>query len=119
MNLSNLYPSLRGKVVFITGGATGIGNCFVESFAMQGAIVVFVDILETESKALVDELTRNTTETVNALFQLSGTDAGSTFSEANILTVVSVIEERAATYSGVDIDNIENLIYFFRAAYYV
>ncbi|GAA6171297.1 hypothetical protein NBRC116592_09670 [Colwellia sp. KU-HH00111] len=70
-------------------------------------------------QALVDELTRNTTETVNALFQLSGTDAGSTFSEANILTVVSAIEERAATYSGVDTDNIENLIYFLRAAYYV
>ncbi|MGJ8691371.1 MAG: SDR family NAD(P)-dependent oxidoreductase [Thalassotalea sp.] len=57
MNLSNLYPSLRGKVVFITGGATGIGNCFVESFAEQGAKVIFVDVLESESTALVNGLT--------------------------------------------------------------
>lgn len=69
MNLSNLYPSLRGKVVFITGGATGIGNCFVESFAMQGAIVVFVDILETESKALVDELKAKINEAQVHFFQ--------------------------------------------------
>lgn len=53
MNLSNCYPSLSGKTVFITGGGSGIGACLVKSFAQQGANVAFVDILEEQSKALV------------------------------------------------------------------
>lgn len=38
------YPSLRGRVVLITGGATGIGEKMVEQFAAQGARVAFLDI---------------------------------------------------------------------------
>jgi NAD(P)-dependent dehydrogenase (short-subunit alcohol dehydrogenase family) len=37
------YPSLQGKVVFVTGGGSGIGACFVEAFHEQGAEVAFVD----------------------------------------------------------------------------
>ncbi len=37
------YPSLSGKVVFITGGASGIGAALVETFHAQGAKVAFVD----------------------------------------------------------------------------
>lgn len=38
------YPSLRGRTVFITGGATGIGAEFVAQFARQDARVGFIDI---------------------------------------------------------------------------
>ncbi len=38
------YPSLEGRCVFITGGATGIGAAMVEAFAMQGSKVAFVDL---------------------------------------------------------------------------
>jgi NAD(P)-dependent dehydrogenase (short-subunit alcohol dehydrogenase family) len=37
------YPSLVGRVVFVTGGASGIGASFVEQFHAQGAKVAFVD----------------------------------------------------------------------------
>ena len=37
------YPSLKDKVVFITGGATGIGASLVTQFHAQGAKVAFVD----------------------------------------------------------------------------
>lgn len=50
------YPSLQDRVVFITGGASGIGAAMVEAFALQGARVAFVDILTAESHALVDKL---------------------------------------------------------------
>ncbi|TCM20504.1 D-xylose dehydrogenase [Novosphingobium sp. PhB165] len=43
-NHSAIYPSLKGKRVLITGGATGIGAGLVEAFAGQGAHVGFLDI---------------------------------------------------------------------------
>jgi len=51
--LSNaIYPSLKGKLVVVTGGGSGIGAGFTEGFARQGARVVFLDIAEDESLAL-------------------------------------------------------------------
>lgn len=48
-----IYPSLKGKTVFITGGASGIGADLVREFASQGSRVGFVDIDETGGTALV------------------------------------------------------------------
>ncbi|MCR6650275.1 MAG: SDR family NAD(P)-dependent oxidoreductase [Cellvibrionaceae bacterium] len=53
MTLSNQYPSLKNKVVFISGGATGIGAALVEAFCRQGAHVAFVDILADEAALLI------------------------------------------------------------------
>jgi len=50
------YPSLAGKVVLITGGATGIGAAFVEHFFDQGANVAFFDIDTDAGVALADQL---------------------------------------------------------------
>jgi len=38
------YPSLRGQVAFVSGGATGLGAEFVAQLAAQGVQVGFVDI---------------------------------------------------------------------------
>jgi len=46
------YPSLEGRRVLITGGATGIGEAFVLGFAEQGAQVAFFDIQDEAGKAL-------------------------------------------------------------------
>jgi NAD(P)-dependent dehydrogenase (short-subunit alcohol dehydrogenase family) len=40
------YPSLAGRRVFITGGASGIGAALVTAFAAQGALVGHVDLAE-------------------------------------------------------------------------
>ena len=45
-----VYPSLKDKVVFVTGGGSGIGASIVEGFVRQGAKVGFVDIDETASR---------------------------------------------------------------------
>lgn len=50
------YPSLQGRCVFISGGATGIGECLVEHFVAQGARVGFVDIAVDAGHALVQRL---------------------------------------------------------------
>jgi NAD(P)-dependent dehydrogenase (short-subunit alcohol dehydrogenase family) len=46
------YPSLIDKVVFVTGGGSGIGAAMVEAFAAQKANVAFVDVAVEPSKEL-------------------------------------------------------------------
>ncbi len=51
-----IYPSLRDRAVFVTGGASGIGAAEVEAFAAQGARVAFVDIADDPARALAARL---------------------------------------------------------------
>jgi NAD(P)-dependent dehydrogenase (short-subunit alcohol dehydrogenase family) len=50
------YPSLEGRSVLVTGGATGIGAAIVTHFALQGARVAFLDRDEAGATALVGAL---------------------------------------------------------------
>ena len=51
-----IYPSLKGRTVFITGGASGIGAAFVEAFHQQGCKVAFVDIAKEAGEKLAGRL---------------------------------------------------------------
>lgn len=51
-----IYPSLRDRSVFITGGGSGIRASLVRHFAAQGSRVAFVDIAIEPSAALVQEI---------------------------------------------------------------
>ncbi len=50
------YPSLAGRSILITGGATGIGAAMVEAFSEQGALVGQIDLAEDAAAALADRL---------------------------------------------------------------
>ena len=51
------YPSLKDRVVLVTGGATGIGESIVTHFARQGSRVAFFDIQDEPAERLVESLT--------------------------------------------------------------
>jgi NAD(P)-dependent dehydrogenase (short-subunit alcohol dehydrogenase family) len=53
----NVYPSLRGKRVVVTGGGSGIGAAITEVFARQGSRVAFIDIADADSRELERKLT--------------------------------------------------------------
>ncbi len=53
------YPSLRERVVLISGGAGGIGEAMVNAFAEQGSKVGFVDINADAGQALAESLGAN------------------------------------------------------------
>jgi D-xylose 1-dehydrogenase len=50
------YPSLRGRVVFISGGSSGIGAELVRAFAAQGSSVAFCGTRPDGGQALIAEL---------------------------------------------------------------
>ena len=50
------YQSLAGRVVFVSGGGSGIGAAIVRAFAGQGCRVAFVDLAVEPSEALAAEL---------------------------------------------------------------
>ena len=57
------YPSLKNRVVLITGGATGIGEALVTQFARQGSRVAFLDILDEQAHALAALLAAESCQT--------------------------------------------------------
>jgi D-xylose 1-dehydrogenase len=50
------YAGLAGRVVLITGGASGIGAAFVRAFSAQQCRVAFLDIDTSAGEALVREV---------------------------------------------------------------
>jgi NAD(P)-dependent dehydrogenase (short-subunit alcohol dehydrogenase family) len=50
------YPSLRGRAVIVTGGATGIGASIVRHFVRQGSGVAFLDVQDEPAHKLIDSL---------------------------------------------------------------
>jgi NAD(P)-dependent dehydrogenase (short-subunit alcohol dehydrogenase family) len=53
-----VYPSLRGRVVVVTGGASGIGAAMVEAFVSNGARVALLDMQQEAGEALLQRLRR-------------------------------------------------------------
>ena len=51
---SACYPSLQDRVVFVSGGASGIGASIVSHFCAQGSRVSFVDIDEAAAVRAVE-----------------------------------------------------------------
>lgn len=54
-----IYPSLKDRVVLITGGGSGIGEEITLHFLQQGSKVAFIDIAEGASRALLERLAQD------------------------------------------------------------
>lgn len=52
----SLFPSLKNRSVFVTGGGSGIGAAIVTAFAEQDARVAFIDVASQASETLAQQL---------------------------------------------------------------
>ena len=88
------YPSLKGKTVFITGGASGIGFELVRGFAAQGANVGFIDLHESNSQALSDTAV-NITHEICDLTNIEGLQAALTKLASRLGTATVLVNNAA------------------------
>ncbi|QBY04236.1 SDR family oxidoreductase [Thalassotalea sp. HSM 43] len=96
MSYTTKYPKLEGKVVFITGGASGIGAELVKAFCLQGCRVAFIDI---------DAHAGNTLQQ-----QYSEQSWFKKVDVSDIAALESAIQDAAEYYTGIDIllNNVAN-----------
>lgn len=69
--------------------------------------------------ALVAFVQASTTQCVNTLFALTGTDARNAFREAQMVTIANAFQNTARTYPGDNSTQVWQLVLFLRAGYYV
>jgi NAD(P)-dependent dehydrogenase (short-subunit alcohol dehydrogenase family) len=93
-----VYASLNGRVVMVTGGASGIGEEIVRSFAAQGARVGFIDIDAFGGERLERELQSRGDAVRFVLCDLKDADAlkVATAHIAEMLGPISVLVNNAA-----------------------
>src|SRR3954451_171018 len=87
------YPSLRGRAVLVTGGATGIGASIVEHFARQGSRVAFFDVQDEAAGELVERL-GGEVESAPVRFHCDLTD---------VAELKGRVQEAVAAVGGVDV----------------
>ncbi|WP_406504834.1 collagenase [Streptomyces sp. NBC_00212] len=68
---------------------------------------------------LVAFVQASTTDCVNTLFSLTGTNAYNAFREAQMVTIAGALQNTARTYPGDNSTNVWQLVLFLRAGYYV
>ncbi|MFJ1751811.1 collagenase [Kitasatospora sp. NPDC088134] len=69
--------------------------------------------------SLVDFVEASSTTCIGTLYNVTGTDAGAIFKQANMLTVAGAFKTLAASYDGTNNSGILQLVQFLRAGYYV
>lgn len=89
--MNPIYESLKGQVVLITGGATGIGRAVAEAFAKQGCSIMIGDI------------SPKTEKTVEYLREL-GASAGFLYTDVRDKGAIkALIKQTIDTYGKLDI----------------
>lgn len=102
--MSAHYPSLKARVVFVTGGGGGIGAALTQAFHRQGARVAFVDIDDEASQALCDDLQAETGAFVSICNQ---DDYVSVNGTANWLSLSGAFQHQRSVFGLISKENCE------------
>ncbi|WSY19033.1 collagenase (plasmid) [Embleya sp. NBC_00896] len=87
--------------------------------AKAAAACSVADFASRTGPALVEQIKASTTECVNTLFRVTGTDAYNVFREAQMTTVAYAMRDTAVSYPGNATTGMPQLVLFLRAGYFV
>ncbi|MFE1753434.1 collagenase [Streptomyces anandii] len=90
--------------------------------AKKGAAVAACNVSDFTSRtgsALVQQIESSTTDCVNTLFSLTGSDAYNAFREAQMTTVAYALRDGSASYPGNSSTGMAQVVLYLRAGYYV
>ncbi|MFF2410998.1 M9 family metallopeptidase [Streptomyces sp. NPDC058092] len=111
---SHLAPSMkakaraRAKAAGLTAPAGGAAAaCNVSDFTSR------------TGSALVQQVTSSTTDCVNTLFRVKGSDGYHAFREAQMVTIANALRDGSAAYPGDSSTGMPQLVLYLRAGYYV
>jgi 3-oxoacyl-[acyl-carrier protein] reductase len=91
-DFKQLSRSVNGLTVLVTGAASGMGRATARVFAAEGANVAVTDISAEGTQAVADEITAN-----------GGTAKAWTLDVANRDDIITVVNDVAAHFGGLDI----------------
>jgi 3-oxoacyl-[acyl-carrier protein] reductase len=91
-DFKELSRSVKGLTVLVTGAASGMGRATAHVFAAEGANVAVTDVSAEGTQAVADEITAN-----------GGKARAWTLDVANRDDIVSVVNDVAAHFGGLDI----------------
>ncbi|MGW3266167.1 collagenase [Streptomyces sp. NPDC001056] len=97
---------------------TGKGTAGKKSATAAAACNVS-DFTSRTGNALVRQIEASTTDCVNTLFNLTGSDAYNAFREAQMTTVAYALRDGSASYPGDSSTGMPQLVLYLRAGYYV
>ncbi|GII60527.1 protease [Sphaerisporangium krabiense] len=90
-----------------------------KSAAAAAAACSASDFTSRSGSALVQQIKSSTTDCVNTLFSLSGTDAYYAFRETQMTTVAYALRDGAVNHPGDNSTGLAQLVLYLRAGYYV
>ncbi|MFF7249895.1 collagenase [Embleya sp. NPDC008237] len=90
-----------------------------DQHAKAAATCAVADFASRTGSALVQQIKASTTDCVNTLFSITGSDAYWVFREAQMTTVAYALRDMAASYPGNGTTGAPQLVLFLRAGYYV
>lgn len=91
-DFKQLSRSVKGLTVLVTGAASGMGRATARVFAAEGANVAVTDVSAEGTQAVADEITAN-----------GGKARAWTLDVANRDDIISVVNDVAAHFGGLDI----------------
>jgi microbial collagenase len=89
-----------------------------KSHTLRAAGCSTADFTSRTGAALVSQIGSSTTDCINTLFPLTGTDARLAFKESQMATVAYALRDNASTYPGDNSTSTAQLVLYLRAGYY-
>ena len=80
-----VFPSLKDRVVIITGAGQGIGSVFAKAFATAGARVVIAELNEKKAEAVAEEILKDDGEVLAVTTDVAD--------PASIAEMIEVVED--------------------------